>query len=146
RVLLNEHFDVPAIGRFALGRYWRSADATKQQEYLKLFEEVIVQTYADRFGQYSGQTLKVSSTDKSDGFYTVHSQMLQPSEGEPIFIDWRLKSAGGSYKITDVIVEGVSMSVTQRSEYSAIIERAGGDLNALLKVMRNKANSAKSDS
>ena len=68
RDLFHEGFDVPAIARFALGRYWRTANEDERREYLKLFEDLIVQTYAHRFTSYSGERLRVVTTrTASDG-------------------------------------------------------------------------------
>jgi len=140
RVLLNQNFDVPSIGRFALGRYWRSANTEQQQEYLRLFESVIVATYSARFSKYSGQRIEATDTQSEVDSILVRSKMINPDGSEPVMIDWRLKPNGSGYKITDLIVEGVSMSITQRSEYSSVIERSGGDFNALLAVLRKKAS------
>lgn len=138
RALLNKNFDVPTIGRFALGRYWRTATTAQQQEYLALFEKQIVRTYSDRFAKYSGQTLEAINSSKDGDVVLVKSRLNQPDGSEPVLIDWRLKPAGKEFRITDVIVEGVSMSTNQRSEYAAIIERNGGDIEALLKLLRQK--------
>ncbi len=138
RVLLNQNFDVPAIGRFAIGRYWRTASVDQQQEYLRLFESVIVGTYSARFSKYSGQTIQTTGIKKEVDSVLVSSKMISPDGSEPVMIDWRLKPDGDSFKIVDLIVEGVSMSTTQRSEFSSVIERNGGNVESLLNVLRKK--------
>ncbi|TAH32599.1 MAG: ABC transporter substrate-binding protein [Alphaproteobacteria bacterium] len=138
RVLLNQNFDVPGIGRFALGRYWKSASTDQQQEYLRLFESMLTQTYSARFAKYSGQTVKVNGSKQEVDSILVQSQMINPDGSKPVLIDWRLKQAGNGFKIMDLIVEGVSMSTTQRSEFSSVIERGGGDIDALIKILRKK--------
>lgn len=140
RVLLNDNFDVPQIGRFTLGRYWRVATPEQQQAFMQLFENAIVSTYSARFAKYSGQTLETTNVRKEPDSLLVQSRMISPDGSEPVLIDWRVKQADGGYKIIDVIVEGVSMSVTQRSEYASVIERNGGDIEALLGILRKKAN------
>ncbi len=59
RQLFREDFDVPAIARFVLGRYWRIATEAEQQEFVRLFEGYIALAYANRLAEYSGETLKV---------------------------------------------------------------------------------------
>lgn len=140
RVLLNQNFDVPYLGRFSLGRYWRQASSDQQQEYLQLFESVISNTYANRFAQYNGQKVEVLNSQNEVDSILVNTKLIQPDGGEPVFIDWRLRGSGNSFKIIDVIVEGVSMTITQRSEYGSVIERAGGDIEALLKILRKKVS------
>ncbi len=138
RVLLNQNFDVPGIGRFALGRYWKTANTEQQQEYLRLFESMLTKTYSARFAKYSGQTIKVTGSKQEVDSVMVASQMVSPDGSKPVLIDWRLKQVGNSFKIMDLIVEGVSMSTTQRSEFSSVIERSGGDIGELIAVLRKK--------
>ena len=71
RMLLNEGFDVQQIGRFVLGRYWRDATEVEQKEYLKLFEDLILATYAGRFSEYSGETLTVLDAKADEDRFTL---------------------------------------------------------------------------
>ncbi|MFN3460757.1 MAG: phospholipid-binding protein MlaC [Oceanibaculum sp.] len=142
RGLLNENFDVPGIGRFVLGRYWRVATPEQRDEYLKLFEESIIRTYARRFSDYSGETVEVERARRDgDDFILVDSRIQRPTGG-PVAVTWRLLGEGESFKIVDVVVEGVSMSVTQRSDFASVIQSGGGNIEALLKVMRERLGKA----
>ncbi len=142
RQLLNDGFDVPQIGRFVLGRYWRIATEEERREYLRLFEDYIVQNYAARFGDYAGENLRVGNgTQASDGSVTVASELVRPS-GPPVKVDWKLEKKDGSFKIVDVMVEGVSMSITQRDDFSASIQRSGGKVEGLLATLREKVKTA----
>jgi phospholipid transport system substrate-binding protein len=143
RTMLQDSFDVPAISRFAMGAYWKTATDAQRREYLDLFEDMVVQTYTTRFEEYSGQTLKVGATiAASDRDSIVDSQIIQ-KDGPPVAIKWRVRSKGGQLKIIDVVVEGVSMSVTQRSDFSAVIQRGGGDIEALLTSLRARRDESK---
>jgi phospholipid transport system substrate-binding protein len=139
RVLLKDNFAVPTIGQFVLGRYWRTATSEEQKQYLDLFEKLIVVTYVDRFSRYSGERLKVTRAvfDKESGDTIVYSEISRPA-GEPIQVGWRARKYGTSFKIVDVLVEGVSMGQTQRSEFSSVIRNNGGSLTALLDEMRRR--------
>jgi phospholipid transport system substrate-binding protein len=148
RGMLNEGFDVPYISRFVLGRYWQSATPEQQQEYSRLFERLIVQVYADRFAQYSGQNLSLEETLKitghrpeGDNDSIVSTQIIRP-DAPPVAVDWRVRHRGDTMKIIDVAVEGVSMSVTQRSEFASVIQRGGGQISALLDSLRQRVSSA----
>ncbi|MGQ0663329.1 MAG: MlaC/ttg2D family ABC transporter substrate-binding protein [Pseudomonadota bacterium] len=141
--LLNKGFDVPAIARFSLGRYWRLATEKERAEYVKLFEDLIVQTYAARFVDYAGEALRVTHTRAdSDGDVLVFSE-FERSNGPPIRVDWRLRRDGESFKIYDVVVEGVSMAITQRDDFSAAIQRSGGKVEGLLAALRDKTGAAR---
>lgn len=138
--LLKDGFDVAAIARFTLGRYWNQASPTQQAEYLKLFEKFIVQAYAARFAEYSGEQFRVLGERPDNDVTIVQSEIFKP--GNPSAkVDWRVAARGGQPKIVDVVVEGVSMAVTQRSEFAAVIQRNGGKVDGLLTALRQKTGS-----
>ena len=126
RALLNQGFNVQGIGQFVLGRYWRAATEAERAEYLRLFEDYIVHSYAKRFDAYQGEQLQVNGArqDPASG------------SGEPVRIDWQLHPAGNSYQVVDVVVEGVSMGVTQRSEFASVIRRGGGKVETIIDALK----------
>ena len=73
----------------------------------------------------------------------VASRILRPT-GEPIKIDWRLLRRGESWRIVDVVVEGMSMVLSQRSEYAAVIKGDGGKIEGLLVKLREKTSRLRS--
>lgn len=141
RRLFVSSFDIPDIGRFVLARYWRTASASQQQEFLKLFEEITVLTWAQRFKDYNGETLQtLGATKDGERGWVVDSRILR-NQGQPISVQWRLRQADdGSFRILDITVDGVSMAITYRSDYSSAIQSNGGQLDSLLSAMRNKIN------
>jgi phospholipid transport system substrate-binding protein len=138
RQLLREDFDVPGIGRFVLGRYWNQASEEQRAEFVKLFEDYIAMAYATRLAEYTGETLKVTgSRPEADGAI-VSSQILRPAGAAPVKVDWRLTGRDGNYKISDVSVDGISMAVTQRSEFASVIQHNGGQVQGLITMLRQK--------
>jgi phospholipid transport system substrate-binding protein len=136
--LLNDSFDLTTIGRFALGRYWRVATPQQRSEYQRLFEKMIIDVYSDRFSSYSGQQLKTASAKMVSNTDAMVTTFILPKDGgEKVQVDWRVRNAGGKYKIVDVVVEGVSMSVTQRSDFASVIQRGGGDIAVLIDHLKN---------
>lgn len=132
RVLLQKNFDMGTIGRFALGKNWRIATPEQQNEYLKLFENMIVRVYSSRFNDYNGQNFNVvSARDTGKQDFLVTSYIVPPS-GSKVQVDWRVRDKNGSMKVIDVIIEGVSMSLTQRSDFSSVIQRGGGNIQVLI--------------
>lgn len=129
--LLHSNFDMRTIGRFSLGRYWNVATSSERSEYQNLFENMIVEVYARRFGDYQGQELIVNSA-RADGKHDAIVNSYIKHNGQKINVDWRVRKKKGSMKVIDVIVEGVSMATTQRSEFASIIQRGGGQVSALL--------------
>jgi phospholipid transport system substrate-binding protein len=142
RELLRNDFDIPGISQFVLGRYWRAATPPEQQEFLQLFPEYLVQAYSARLGEYGGAPFRVIGSRPAGDEVAVTSEIARPG-GQPIQVDWFLVNRGGALKITDVYVGGVSMKVTQRDEFSSIIQRNGGQVQPLLAQLRQKIAGAR---
>lgn len=134
RAILANDFDLTFIGRFVLGRHWRRASTEQRAEYQAVFAEWLLQTYARRLGGYSNETFQVTgarAAGKKD--VLVQTKISRPS-GPPIVADWRVRHRGGQFLIIDIMVEGISMAVTQRSDFGAVINRRG--IAGLLQILR----------
>jgi phospholipid transport system substrate-binding protein len=145
--LLSRNFDLDTIGKFALGPYWRQATPEQQAQYLKLFKSMVVEVYTNRFEEYNGQTLTVDSEKPVTGTDTlVISTIHSPDGGQKVQVGWRVRAKGNQMRIVDVIVEGVSMSVTQRSDFASVIQNGGGNVDALISHLKggSAAKTAKS--
>ena len=142
RELFEADFDGPGIARFVLGRYWRSASPQEQQEFLKLFDDYVVFVYGTRLANFNGESFKVRGSRTDEGGVIVSSDVISPGGEAPIKIDWRLVTDNGAFKINDIIIEGISMMVTQRSEFASVIQRHGGKVGGLLELMREKTKTA----
>jgi phospholipid transport system substrate-binding protein len=139
RALLDKNFDMPRISRFVLGRYWNGASDQEKQDFQRLFENYVVRAYSIRFSEYSGQTVKVTgSRSESADNTVVASQIVQPDGAPPVRVDWIVRKDGDGFRIADVSVEGVSMVLTQKQEFAAVIERSGGGVAALNKAIQDK--------
>jgi phospholipid transport system substrate-binding protein len=138
RELLREDFDVPGIARFVLGRYWNTATEEQRAEFVKLFEGYVSVAYATRLAEYAGEQFKVTGSRPDGDGAIVSSQILRPAGSAPIKVDWRLTGRNGIYKISDVSVDGISMAVTQRSEFASVIQHNGGQLQGLIAMLREK--------
>ena len=138
--LYEEGFDSPAIGRFVLGRYWKKASKEEREKFQGLFNTFVVQTYATKFRHYGGETFTVTESQRSKGgsTFVVSSKVQQPSGAPPIMLSWRVSESDDAYKIYDITVEGVSMVVTQRSEFTSVIRSGGGKIETLIDALRDK--------
>ncbi len=137
RSLLHTNFDMKTLGRFALGRYWNTSSPAQRAEYQRLFETMIVDVYSNRFSEYKGQDLDVrSSRMEGEKDVNVTSYVVDNNSGQEIQVDWRVRYKDGAYRVVDVIVEGVSMAVTQRSDFSSVIQRGGGEVAVLIEHLK----------
>ena len=143
RRILIKGFDVDHISRFVLGRFWRQATEGQRIEYRRLFEDYIVKAYAMRLGEYSGETFTVKDVRPAeDGDVVVYSEIDRPN-GPPVRLEWRCHKTSDGYKIIDVVVEGVSMALTQRQEFASVIQNGGGNVSVLLDQLRKRTASDK---
>jgi phospholipid transport system substrate-binding protein len=142
RELFRNDFDSPGIARFVLGRYWRTASPEEQKEFLKLFEDYVVYVYTARLSDFEGEQFKVNGARTDQNAVIVSTDVITPGAPQPLKVDWRLVNGDGAYKIADVIIGGVSMLVTQRSEFASVIQRHGGQVQGLIDLMRQKTANA----
>jgi phospholipid transport system substrate-binding protein len=135
--LMEENVDMPRVARFTLAKYWRQASPQQQQEYERLFKTYMVHIYSSRLSQYAGETVKVTgATPQNDNQVLVHSQITRPNGQPPVDVDWRVRQDAQGNKLVDIVVEGISMAITQRSEFASIIDNNGGNIDVLLQKMR----------
>jgi phospholipid transport system substrate-binding protein len=147
RELLREDFDVPGLGRFVLGRFWRIFTPSEQQEFLGLFENYVVLSYSEGLlGYAGGGDLRVTGSRSDPDGVIVSSEITRGSGQlqtvQLIKVDWWLSGRDGIYKISDVIIDGLSMATNGRSQLEGVVERNGGRAQAILAVMRQQIASA----
>lgn len=139
RKLIQEGFAMEAISRFVLGRYWRVASEAEQEAFRKTFLDVITQRFLPLFEGYSKDDFKVEAArpdPRNPEIYLVVSRLREPRNGQMVQVGWRVREMGGEMKIVDVLAEGVSMAITLRSEYGSVIQRNGGQVSALIEMLR----------
>ncbi len=130
RKVLNDNFDFDYIANFVLGVYGRGLDASLKSNFVKEFAELNVYTFAQKFVAYSDQKIEVVSVNpgKKEGQFFVSSKVISSNPGDKDFIvDWRLEKEGDSYKVIDVIIEGVSMAMSYKNEYAPILKMASDE-------------------
>lgn len=128
--------DIPWVGRFVMGQYWRQATEDQKSRYLRKYEKFLILHYTSRFADYSSGTFTITGTkpDENDNC-TVSMELKGDKPGdEPVLVDYRVKKNSG-FKIFDVIVEGVSLITTQRAEFSSVI--GSHDINYLINKLDN---------
>ena len=136
--LLSAGVDARRIGRFVLGKYGRRASESERAEFDRLFAASIVAAYSRNLGSYAGETLQVRGAKlRGEQGALVSSQVIRP-KGPAVAVDWRLRDDAGTWRIVDVVIEGLSMALTQRAEYAAVIRAGNGRLESLLARLREQ--------
>ena len=131
-------FDFTELSRRTLGREWKKMSAEQQKEFVDLFRQLLQGVYADRLLAYSDQKIIFGKeTMLKKGRAEVQS-FLQTSDGKKIPLFYRLTDKSGSWKVYDVIIEGVSMVKNYRTQFREIISKDSPE--KLLEILRNKVN------
>ena len=140
RALLAEAFDVKAISKFVLGIYWRRTTEDQRAEFLKLYKTVVSHSYAGLFKKYTGETFEVIRQVSVAGGGSIVYGHIKRMNGPPVAVELQVIKHSGTYKAVDIKIEGVSMPLTHRKEYSSVIRRNRGNVAGLLSVLRKKAS------
>ncbi len=137
RQLFHQYFDVEACAHSALGPYWTNATAQQRQEFVKLYEDYVVIGYSAHLGALGGESFKVvgSQPDKES---VIVASRIEINGAAPIRVNWQLDSTNRGYKVTDIIVNGISMASAQHSDLVSVIQRNNGNMSALLVALREK--------
>ena len=138
--LFNKALDLDFIGKFVLGRYWRTATPQQRAEFIDVYRDLNTKTWSKRFDEFKGKTFTFTGTTPSNSKNQIFVNSVVPMEqGEPAKVVWRVKQNGSSFKVVDIIIENVSLAITARNEYSGFIKNNPGGVEALIKDLRQKA-------
>src|SRR3954470_22928855 len=135
------HIDFDEATRLAVGRAWRQASKEQQEQLVTEFRRMLVRTYSNAISAYEGQTVKVlplrMKPDDTD--VTVRNQYVRAG-GKPVQLDYQMHKVGNEWKIYDIVAEGVSLVLTYRSEFDAVVKQQG--IDGLIKTIAQKNEAA----
>ena len=133
--IIDRNVDVDGIARFCLGRFWRTATPQQQQDYLALFHQVMVNSIAGHLGEYKGVRYTLGRVAPHDDTVWVDTTIKRPNNPDAD-VQWVIANANGGQKIEDLVVEGTSLRLTQRSDYTSFLQHNGDNVQALIEAMR----------
>lgn len=135
REIFRTGFDLPFIGRFVLGRHWQEASEEQRQEYQDAFAQFVVHSYASRLADETVTGFSITNIRAlDDRDVLVQTVIERPGGAPPLNYGWRVRDTDAGLKVIDIVVENVSLVVTQRSEFSAVVQRQG--LDGLIRALR----------
>jgi phospholipid transport system substrate-binding protein len=144
---VDRTFDIPMMTRLAIGPAWGSLSPAQQQQLLGAFAHYIAATYADRFDSYSGEQLQVTG-ERPSGTEVMVQTKIAKSNGEATRLDYLMRQNQGSWRISDVYLDGtISQLAVHRSEFHSILQREGVDglvmaLNRKVDLLQSVARSS----
>lgn len=119
--------DAEWIGRFVLGKNYKSSTELQRQRFTNLYRDFMINTYGPKFKDYNGRKFTVNEVIEQGGFYIAKAEFLPRDSNTPISVDFRVKERNGKLVILDFIAEGISLIETQRSEFNSAISQKGTD-------------------
>lgn len=136
--ILESAFDLEYIGRLVLGPTYRTLSAEQQEAYDRAFRRYVLSTYARRIDEYGGEELAITGAEPAGSRdVKVLSRITGTDQSEPVQVAWRVRERADGPKIIDVEIEGVSMAISQRSEFSSVVDQRGVD--GLISMLRDRA-------
>jgi phospholipid transport system substrate-binding protein len=137
--IVDRDVDVNDVARFCLGRFWRTATPEQQRDYTALFHSVLLRNITGKIGDYQGVTFTLGRSQSREGGTAVSTTVTRPNN-PPSKVDWLISTTSGSPKIVDVIAEGTSLRLTQRSDYASYLSRNNENVQALINAMRQQVS------
>jgi phospholipid transport system substrate-binding protein len=120
RRVVHALFDFNEIARRALGQHWKDLLPQEQEEFVRLFTDVLTQSFLTIVERYSGENLAFLGEDVTEGYARVQSRTM-PTQGAGISIEYRLLESGSRWAVYDIVFEGVSLVSNYRSQFNSII-------------------------
>ncbi|MGI9489752.1 MAG: MlaC/ttg2D family ABC transporter substrate-binding protein [Geminicoccaceae bacterium] len=132
--VIERETNLNLLARMTLGRYWRQATVQQRKVFADVFRRYLLQSFTSRLRRYAGTGLgavhdrfTIVATKKVGKNDVVVRSLIKPPSGASLEVDWRIRSRDGHFFIIDLVVEGISLLITQRSEFGSVVERIGVD-------------------
>jgi phospholipid transport system substrate-binding protein len=140
KILPNFNFD--RVSRLVLGKNWTKATPEQKTAFQTEFRTLLMRTYATALSKYKNQTIEFKPLHMTDGANTatVKTQILQPG-GQPIEVDYTLALEADTWKVYDIVIEGVSLVTNYRGQFAQEVRQNG--LDSLNKKLADKNSAAK---
>lgn len=141
REKFHQALDLKSIGQFVLGVYWRKATPIERDEFIKAFMDFSTKSWADKFNMYNGQKIVFKGSRPAQKNQLYIDSVIQ--NNPPVEVIWRVREKNNEYKIVDIVVEGVSMAMSYRNEYTSFLQQNKGDIAKLTQELNQKSQAFK---
>lgn len=133
--VLNRYINLRSIANFALGPYQKKLPPGAKNEFYTLFNNYAAALFVYYVDDFKGSDLQIISTSKQGNYTTITSAIVQKGGGREQ-VRWRLVSAGGGYKISDINIKGVWLTIATKKRFSDVLNRSKGDFEVLFAELR----------
>ena len=146
RRIFEERTALAQIARFCAGRHWQNMSEPQKRQYTEAFSDYLAHVYAGFFGEYEGDVAELRSAidivktiDVGAKGVLVHSK-ITPERDAPVSLDWLISDRSGRVAISDLVIEGISLAVTNRETVTGMFEARDGDVVRLIADMEREAS------
>jgi phospholipid transport system substrate-binding protein len=140
RQVLHDDFDLAFMARQGLGAHWEAATVEQRARFVAAIETTEARAYSERLGLLSGATLAIDKVAaKGAGVWTIDSSVDALGDLPALRLSWEVRDSGQGPRIVDVKVAGVSLFLTRRSEFEAVIRKNGGAVEPLVAELEARA-------
>jgi len=135
--MMDRYSNMRQIAGFALGRYGNGMSEALKLRYIEAFKRFVAATYVNRFSEYSGETIDVGNARETRNGYAVETSVMRGSQ-PPLSVRWQISDRSGSPQVEDFDIEGVSMAMSQRGEFTSLINSYGGDMEKFVQYLESR--------
>jgi phospholipid transport system substrate-binding protein len=133
--VVGERFDFDEMAKRSLGSQWQKRTAAEQQEFVRLFTELLESTYLSKLEEYSGEKIQFLNERQDKDFAEVNTKLIN-KKGEEYALDYRLINVNADWKVSDVVIENISLVNNYRSQFNRVLSRSS--FEDLLQTLKQK--------
>ena len=120
---LFPYFNFDEMARRSLGIHWKNRSPRERQEFVKLFTDLLENSYAGKIEGYKGETIRFGK-ETLEPLYAEVKTAIVSREGQEYSVDYRLLADGGRWRVYDIVIEGVSLVNNYRSQFAGILQKS----------------------
>ncbi len=135
--IIDGAVDVDGVAKFCLGRFWRQASPEQQTRYMAIFHQVLVTNITSKLGDYKGVKFTMGRTEPDGDNAKVDTVVDRPNS-PPSDVQWIISNPASDPKVVDVVAEGTSLRLTQRSDYASYLSHNNNNIDALIGAMQQQ--------
>jgi phospholipid transport system substrate-binding protein len=139
RQVVQDNFDLPYMGRSALGSYWSQASEQQRARFLMAVEASEARTYSERLAKYASYAVTINKVNARPNSVWIVDTRLDQAGGQPVKIEWEVHDSDRGLRIGDVRVEGISLSMLMRADFNSYIVSNFGKVEPLLRELEARA-------
>jgi len=122
-----ESFDFPTMAKLVLAKYWKRFDTAQREAFQKEFKDFLAHRYGDRIDRYEQESVEIVGERSAQGGDAIIETRIHRPRAEAVAVDYRLRSSGGTWRVIDVKIEGISLVSNYRDQFHEVLSHGGPD-------------------